>query len=46
LSPVLSLVWISIFLDEKIQFYTIIGLALIISGIALEKIKLRRKKEV
>jgi len=43
LSPVLSLVWISIFLDEKIQFYTIIGLALIISGIALEKINLRKR---
>jgi drug/metabolite transporter (DMT)-like permease len=43
LSPVLSLIWISIFLDEKIQFYTIIGLALIISGIALEKINLRQR---
>lgn len=43
LSPVLSLFWISIFLNEKIQIATVIGLIMIIGGIVLEKWNRRRR---
>lgn len=44
LSPFLSLLFVSIAVGEKIMFYTITGLALIVGGILLQQIRINPGK--
>lgn len=46
LTPFLSLVYIALFLGEKILISSIVGLVIIVTGIILQSVSLRQKKSV